>query len=708
MKLFFKILSFIVINILSSTIAQSISFQSPFSVITSSIVLSDTSSSFYLANGSNVKGWKGGSIVRAVDEERNVDYRDQTILNVLDYLRLPKEFLFSAKDDLNSFNLAGVIVFDRAWGGEIDLVAVGSCANVWAVKGDKFYMIDIDGETQIDGQNFPWIELGPAVAKISAGRDNTIWGVGGIYGGLTPGRVYSWDGSAWQAKELPTGIDEFTRLSVGDQNNIWAFGVDYSASTTTVYKWHNDTASWLNKNIGALAPDKAISAGGDGLLDIIILGVKADGAGDKLVIWEESSSSWQEVSLGLSGHEILEVSVGQRNNIGLIIKPAGSSESHFYKLENLSTSGPYSGTIDRVREIVSRVEMGYYGDGWFYDPYENYWYRLVGGVIRSVVNYVADMPNIKRFTAGRTVLDGLEKDEGITPYDGITINPGATLEVTSGLMGGMLSPISLNGGTLSLKSDFHFSSTTYMVTGGSIKGNGYAIFLGNDFLIPANQSLRFTATTVIEGQGHCLILGNNAQLIVDSKVTLSLRNLILKGLQDSTNSIIIMLANDSEISFQNVELACSGDYTFTQGYFLITDDLYITGTSKLIYESSQPCYVNEHSTFYFDIGTTFSYVPLSGARNLLNMKDITSVLYLNGCTLQAPGNTVNNGLVLTKGILVFENNVILENLNNGAPNSNINKAVSLGDGVNASSDLNVLVLSDAMVCLRGYLDYDPS
>ncbi len=701
-----KIFTIVVLSLsLGSMLNAFTDFKTAFSNLTSSLVLSDTGSSLNLANDSSLIGWKGGSVIQAVDPSNKVDYRNQVIFDKLDTIRLKKEYVFAARSYLRSFNLAGETYFDQAWGGNVDLISIGSAAHVWAVKDSKFYLIDIDGESQVGNAKFPWHEKGAAPGVLSVGRDETVWGLGGIYGGLTYGVPYWWNdkNSSWNAIPKPAAVNDLLYLSVCDKNNIWAIGVNYTGPVYSVYNWHNDTGQWIDRSQGAIYPDKGISVGGDGLIDIIILGIKTNVAGDQLVLWDRTSETWNDVSLGLSGHTIDAVSVGRRDNMGIIITPSGSSFSNFYKIEKLSRSAPYSATLIEVRKEVSDIEMGYYGDAWFYDPYEVYWHRLVGGVIRSTVNYLAQMPNITSLKGLNVVPPGLHEEADFTTVSSTEI----TEETVWAAPPGLESPLSLNGGVMRLQTDLSFSSTTYLVTGGRIEGRGYAIFLGNDFEIPENQSLRFTDTTAIDGFGASLILKNNAKLKVDSGVTLSLRNLVIKGLQDATGSVIEMSEN-SFLSLQNVEFALSGDYTFTQGYIFVNDDFKLTGTSKLIYQNSKESFIAEHSRLYFDLGTTFSYVPDSGARNLLKLKDATTVLYLSSCTFAAPADATYNGLELTKGTIVFENSIDIKNLNNGVPNTDINKAITLGDGSSADNDLSTKVLSGAMLNIEGYLDYNPN
>ncbi len=697
-------------SLFTSSIAGSLQY-SPFNVFASSIVFTDTSSAIYFPGQvEDVVGWKGSSIIKGYDPNRFVDYRNATVNDELSYLRLKKEFFFSAKDYLNSFNLAGILVFDKSWGGDVDDITVGRCAEVLAIKGSKFYTIDMEGRTQINRQDFPWIEKGDAPASFSCGIDGALFGIGGSYGGLTPGYIYQWMeiGSNWTVLSFPSQITSFVRVSAGDMNNVWALGYDSATTTTYVYRWLSSENKWVLKNTG-LAPDKDISVGSDGVFEPIVLGVKSDPAGDKLVIWNDNVSLWEEVSLGLSGHQIVQISVGNRFNIGAIIWTAGSVSPDYYRIENLNKSSPFSATPVLTRKEVSKVVAGFYGDVWILDYYENYWYRLVGAIIRSALNYLSYMPAINYNPGSIIVVDGIKQEEGFSSWGGIFIgNSDSVLERTGEIStAGIRSPIDLQGGTLKLNSDLVFSSMTSLLTGGKIDGQGYAIFLTSQFLFPVNESLRITSTMVIDGQNNAIIFSPHSKLIIDPSVTLSLRNIEIVNLSDINDSGFIMMAPDSELFLQDVVLNMSGDYTFTQGRITILDDAKIKGFYKFIFESENFLTIKRNSQLFIDSGATFSYVPRGGQRNLVQFEDETSYLYLNNSCFAAPASGNLNGVLLTKGTFIFDNRVRLENFADGSANLDINKAITLGDGLSSANNVDVVVLSGATLELLGYLDYNP-
>lgn len=267
-------------------------------------------------------------------------------------------------------------------------------------------------------------------------------------------------------------------------------------------------------------------------------------------------------------------------------------------------------------------------------------------------------------------------------------------------------PFSLNGGTMALGIDLSLSSASNLVSpggGGKISGNGNAIRFKGNFEIPEGEYFHFISDTILEGLGHELILTKNAQLIVDMNTTLSLRNIILKCVGDTPElPSIVMTDASSKLSLQNVIISLSSDYTFTQGSMFIDGDVLITGTSTFIYTSNEPIFISDSSTLYFDLGSTFSYAPSNavvGSNSaLINMKNITSRLSLDTCTLNIP----TSGLNLTKGTLIITGKVDIHN--DGGTGAG--DCLKFGDGTNSENDLNIEIDSrGSLNFLSGTLDY---
>lgn len=212
-------------------------------------------------------------------------------------------------------------------------------------------------------------------------------------------------------------------------------------------------------------------------------------------------------------------------------------------------------------------------------------------------------------------------------------------------------------GTLQLLSDLILDSGFTLSSGGIIKGNNRSIILNNNLIIPENKILKFIGDTIIDGNGNTLFLDNYAQIFIDSDITLTLKNLTLK----TNHSIPIfpplrLYSHQSKLCLDNVILNPTEDLYFREGQFFIHDDVIFSGSSSFIYESTQHSYITPHSTFKFDPNTTFSYNPTTTFdKNLIVLSDQTSTLYFDGSNL----NATFTGMQLTKGSVVFDNNVNL-------------------------------------------------
>jgi len=254
------------------------------------------------------------------------------------------------------------------------------------------------------------------------------------------------------------------------------------------------------------------------------------------------------------------------------------------------------------------------------------------------------------------VLYDTEKVQGFVRLNnGFTIaNSGlATLDTFITVSGG----IDLrDSGQLQLLSDLLLDSGVTLSSGGKIRGHGRSIILHGNLTIPANKTLQITGNTIIEGNGNTLFLDQQAQLFIDTNVTLTLKNLTFKTTHNSLDRpAILFWDHSSGLALDDIVIAPSDDVYIRNGQFFAYNDVLFTGTSRFIYQSSQPMYIMPHATLGFDLGTTFSFEPLSTSKDLLVLTDQTSQLYLNGSTFQV----TTTGCRLTKGRLIFDNHVSL-------------------------------------------------
>lgn len=238
-------------------------------------------------------------------------------------------------------------------------------------------------------------------------------------------------------------------------------------------------------------------------------------------------------------------------------------------------------------------------------------------------------------------------------------------------------------------------------------------FLSEYLSIPASSSLTFGDQTTIElganedlsmtwtFEGECVLDGKNHMITLESgggidvNSSLLIKNVTIKGLSDSA---IKCLDNSSTITFQNVTLLLSNNYTITTGHFEILDDVFVkrltsASNAQFIYGTDGiASKILAGSKLHFDRDTTLRYEPLSSDKNLIQFEDESSVLSLNGATV----STNNVGLELTKGTLVIDHKCFADS----------QATISLGDG-NINNDLQIEVMPGGNIDVRsGILEYN--
>jgi Tol biopolymer transport system component len=269
--------------------------------------------------------------------------------------------------------------------------------------------------------------------------------------------------------------------------------------------------------------------------------------------------------------------------------------------------------------------------------------------------------------------------------DGFTVMPQAavsmdTLTTVSGA-------IDLRDtGVLKLNNDLYLSHNVTLTAGGYIKGNaanyGQAntIFMGGDLTLAPDNYAKVLHITgdwanngqsgdlIIDGCGHTLNIGSQAQLFVDTNVTLTLRNMTIKTSPASLMKPAIQLASlGSKLALDNVMFDLGADFQFDQGQLFIHDEVAVTGTSAFIYQSPKPSYITSGATWSFEQGTTFSIAPATytdqpftagtaTSNNFIVLADQSAALSLSGCSFK----TTFTGARFSKGMVLFDNKVAID------------------------------------------------
>jgi hypothetical protein len=232
-------------------------------------------------------------------------------------------------------------------------------------------------------------------------------------------------------------------------------------------------------------------------------------------------------------------------------------------------------------------------------------------------------------------------------------------------------------------------------TDGSITlGAGASVVFGEGTIIelPDMQTLTsnmtFSGTTLIEGFGNKIMMGNSV-ITVRPGGRLTMQDIFVEGLKQNN---IRCQGTSASLKLKNAVLCLSNDYSFTSGRILFEMDVRMVGTNVFGYRPTNasskilPC-----SRLMMDIGTTFSYAPVSANRDLLGMADRSSVFFLNGCTVQS---TVT-GMRLTNGTLVVDHKN--QFYNTGALSAS--EAIAFGNGT-AANDLAVEILPGGKIQLQ--------
>jgi hypothetical protein len=209
----------------------------------------------------------------------------------------------------------------------------------------------------------------------------------------------------------------------------------------------------------------------------------------------------------------------------------------------------------------------------------------------------------------------------------------------------------------------------------------------------------FEGQTTLSGQGEQLNLeaplGNI--FVSGAGSALLFDNIIVSGVSGNN---IRCTDNHSTLSFYNTTWILDGNYTLTKGRFEVLSTFDLVGSYTFGYGTLASSIIQPNATLLLDIGSTFSYTPLSNNRDLLSMFDASSRLYMNGATLAS----TTTGLRLTNGTLIIDKRNYLHNDHAVA----LSQGISFGNG-SSVNDLSVIIIPGANIDLvSGILDYQNS
>ncbi|MBX9830786.1 hypothetical protein K2X40_02430, partial [Candidatus Babeliales bacterium] len=212
-------------------------------------------------------------------------------------------------------------------------------------------------------------------------------------------------------------------------------------------------------------------------------------------------------------------------------------------------------------------------------------------------------------------------------------------------------------GSLDLRSDVYLASAITFSTGGYINGRTNTIHLGDDVTLPTDSVFQFVSNTVIDGNNqNGLIFQPHAQILLETNVSLTLKNMTIRTTRNAPAIPFVRCFDQKgHVTLDNVVLELADNFTFDTGRLFFRNDVRVTGTGDFIYQSVMQSYVLSRSLLTFDPGTTLYYYPNSTSKDLIQLQDKSSVLFLkgSGTSLQ----TTHTGMRLTKGRLWLDNKV---------------------------------------------------
>jgi len=283
--------------------------------------------------------------------------------------------------------------------------------------------------------------------------------------------------------------------------------------------------------------------------------------------------------------------------------------------------------------------------------------------------------------------------------------------------------ISLNGGTLYLLQDMALSGVVTFTNLGHLSANSAALIdlapsmdrIGSGSVvtytwtninvqmnsnIQLNANIMFKGASTIDGGGHALDFSSAANLWVAPSSTLTLKNVVVKGISQQQ---IRCLTSSSNLILDEVTWIQDGDSVFDMGSILFRNVNMISGADTIfVYSTDQVSTITTNGKLILDNGLTFSYDPSINSQTLLQFTDDTASLVLQGATLHV---TVT-GLTLTKGQLeVTQHSAILSETEPFGEGSVVDNGITWGNDL-ASDDLKVTIYSSInLSLLRGSLNY---
>lgn len=257
----------------------------------------------------------------------------------------------------------------------------------------------------------------------------------------------------------------------------------------------------------------------------------------------------------------------------------------------------------------------------------------------------------------------------------IFLDPTATLNCS--LNGALLYNPVMNGGKFVLDGDLYLGPEVVFSGAGQMDLEDSRIVLsskdcawesptawtgsGGSICFRANIDLSSTWTfggdCIVDGRGKKLSLEDDGELVVESGANLTLRNVVLAGVSENK---VRCLADDGNITFDNVTWVQDGHFTFTSGSMKFLNDVDFRGTYSFIYDSSQTSTIDVTSKWMITDGMTLKTgrkESFTGTEPFYFVDD-SSVLNFEDCSFLV----TSSGMSLTRGRIAVDGDVTIDGL----------------------------------------------
>ena len=233
--------------------------------------------------------------------------------------------------------------------------------------------------------------------------------------------------------------------------------------------------------------------------------------------------------------------------------------------------------------------------------------------------------------------------------------------------------VDMNGGALYLLDDLLFKNATTLKSFGDVYGSDHTldfcasitglagvddIIKDTDLVLHAdlviNSTLRVQGSCSINAEFHSLILGSEAEIIVESGASLTLRNCSLENVRTER---IYCADNIACIVLDRVRWVQDDHYLFSQGSLSFSDCNDFVGSYSFVYDSAQTSTIQKGATWHItdDMRLCIGRKDAGGAEPL-QLVDATACLLLHNCSLlvTASGMQLANGTVLSDGSVTVD------------------------------------------------------